>query len=184
MRRDVARNPMPAGAGRARRVLHAAGQLRLRPGCRLLRLHDVRLPARPEIKSPLVYERIVTAVEAELIGKGLRRETGSPALLVALHGRLSKQTQMDTTSYGYGWGGGGGTTAAGATAGPGRARPPSARCRWACSSSTSWTPGRRSWSGRRPRATPWTRSPRPTRRTARIKEVMKEIFAGFPPASK
>ena len=58
----------------------------------------------PEIKNPLVYKRISAAVEAELVGKGLRREPGSAQLLVALHGRLSKQTEVDTTSYGYGWG--------------------------------------------------------------------------------
>jgi hypothetical protein len=63
------------------------------------------LPA-PEISNPLVYARVSEAVEAELVGKGLRREAGSAGLLVALHGRMSKQTQIDTTTYGYGWGGG------------------------------------------------------------------------------
>lgn len=142
------------------------------------------LPA-PEIKSPLVYERIVTAVEAELIGKGLRRETGSPTLLVALHGRLSTQTQLDTTSYGYGWGGRWGGYYG----------------RWGYGGvGTSTTTVREIPVGMlivdlvdaREKKLVWqatatdTLDPKssPDQKDRRIKDVMKEIFAGFPPASK
>jgi hypothetical protein len=59
----------------------------------------------PEINNPLVYERIREAVSAELVAKGFTLEAGSPTLIVALHGRLSSETKMDTTAYGYGMGG-------------------------------------------------------------------------------
>lgn len=141
------------------------------------------LPA-PEIKSPLVYERIVTAVEAELTGKGLRRETGSPALLVALHGRLSKQTQLDTTSYGYGWGRGWGYYG-----------------RWGYGGAGSTTTTVREvpvgmliidlvdarekklvWQG----TASDTLDPQssPEKKDQRVKEAIKEMLASFPPPSK
>ncbi len=57
-----------------------------------------------EIRDQLVHQRIVSAVEAELTEKGLRREANSDGLLVVLHGRMSTKTELDTTTYGYGWG--------------------------------------------------------------------------------
>ena len=51
-----------------------------------------------------MYDRIVDAVSGELTAKGMQRVGRSPDLLVALHGRHSTQTQIDTTTYGYGWG--------------------------------------------------------------------------------
>jgi len=69
---------------------------------------------RRSIDNPLLARRIETAVTAELAKKGMTRNTSNPDFWVAVHGRLSKQTQINTYDsgwgYGYGWryGGGGG----------------------------------------------------------------------------
>lgn len=73
----------------------------------------------PENLNPLVWQRVQRAVEAELVAKGMTRDTASPTLLVALQGRLSTETRIDTTTMGYSYGGwgyyggyGGGVTTA------------------------------------------------------------------------
>lgn len=58
-----------------------------------------------EVKSQLVYDRFAEAVVETLTQKGLQHRSEGTDLLVVLHGRLSKQTQIDTTSYGYAYGG-------------------------------------------------------------------------------
>lgn len=137
----------------------------------------------PEIKNPLVYERISGAVEAELVGKGLRRETASPALLVAIHGRLSTQTQLDTTTYGYGWGGWGYRGYYGARGGMGSATTTvrevpvgtlivdlvdakEKKLVWQSMASDSLDP----------QATP-------EEKDYRVKEAVKKMLADFPPAA-
>lgn len=64
------------------------------------------------INNPLLARRIETAVSGELAKKGMTRNTSNPDLWVAVHGRLSKQTQIHTydTGWGYGWRWGGGMT--------------------------------------------------------------------------
>ena len=134
-----------------------------------------------EIKNPWVYQRVSSAVEAELVGKGLRREAGSAGLLVALHGRLSTQTQIDTTSYGYGVGGGWGYYGRRGYGGTGSARttvrevPVGAlivdlvdakekKLVWQGIASDSLDP-----------------DASPELKDLRVKEAVKKIFAGFPP---
>jgi hypothetical protein len=64
------------------------------------------------INNPLLAKRIETAVGGELAKKGMTRNTSNPDLWVAVHGRLSKQTQIHTydSGWGYGWRWGGGMT--------------------------------------------------------------------------
>jgi hypothetical protein len=63
------------------------------------------------IKNDILNRRIQTLVGAELGKKGLTRSDDNPDLWVAVHGRLSKETQINTYNsgwgYGYGWYGGG-----------------------------------------------------------------------------
>ena len=65
-----------------------------------------------DIKNELLARRIETAVGNELSKKGMTRDTNNPDLWVAVHGSLSKQTQIHTYDtgwgYGYGWRYGGG----------------------------------------------------------------------------
>lgn len=65
------------------------------------------IPAQ-EVKNELIRARIESAIEAQLVTKGLARSAENPDLLIAGHGKLDSQTQFDTTSFGYGWGGWGG----------------------------------------------------------------------------
>jgi hypothetical protein len=62
------------------------------------------------INNPLLAKRIETAVGGELAKKGMTRSASNPDLWVAVHGRLSKQTQIHTydSGWGYGWRWGGG----------------------------------------------------------------------------
>src|SRR5262245_16371814 len=68
------------------------------------------------INNALLAKRIESAVTNELAKKGMTRNTVNPDFFVAVHGRLSKQTQINTYDtgwgYGYGWryGGGGMST--------------------------------------------------------------------------
>ena len=65
-----------------------------------------------DIKNELLARRIETAVNNELSKKGMTRDTRNPDVWVAVHGSLSKQTQIHTYDtgwgYGYGWRYGGG----------------------------------------------------------------------------
>src|SRR5262245_21928498 len=58
------------------------------------------------IKDDLVARRIQSAVATQLATKGLTRNDSDPDLWVAVHGRMSKQTQITqyNTGWGYGWG--------------------------------------------------------------------------------
>jgi hypothetical protein len=62
------------------------------------------------INNDLLSKRIQTALESTLSQKGLVRNPQNPDLLVVVHARLSKQTQINTydTGWGYGWRWGGG----------------------------------------------------------------------------
>lgn len=140
------------------------------------------LPA-PELANPLVYARVSEAIEAELVGKGLRREAGSAGLLVALHGRLSKQTQIDTASYGYGWGtwgywnrwgyGGMGTTTTTVREVPvgtlivDLVDAAGKKLVWQGTASDSLDP-----------------NSSPETKDYRVKNAVKKMFAGFPPVKK
>jgi hypothetical protein len=66
------------------------------------------------IKNDILNRRIQGLIGAELGKKGLTRSDDNPDLWVAVHGRMSKETQINTynTGWGYGWGwyGGGGMT--------------------------------------------------------------------------
>jgi hypothetical protein len=53
------------------------------------------------LRNDLVEKRIVAAVDQQLAAKGLTK-SDSPDVLVAVHGRLSKETQI--TAYNTGWG--------------------------------------------------------------------------------
>jgi hypothetical protein len=53
------------------------------------------------LRNDLVEKRIVAAVDQQLAAKGLKKGE-NPDLLVAVHGRLSKETQI--TAYNTGWG--------------------------------------------------------------------------------
>jgi len=58
------------------------------------------------IKNDILNRRIQTLIGAELGKKGLTRTDDNPDLWVAVHGRLSKETQINTynSGWGYGWG--------------------------------------------------------------------------------
>jgi hypothetical protein len=61
------------------------------------------------MKNSIWSKRIQSALESELSKKGLTRNEGNPDLWVAVHVRLSKETQVTTTGgygYGYRWRGG------------------------------------------------------------------------------
>lgn len=73
------------------------------------------------VGQPLIDQRIVAAIEAELTAKGLTRSETNPDLVVVYHIAFDKEKDISTFSsgygggygpYGYGWGGGwaGGTT--------------------------------------------------------------------------
>ena len=73
------------------------------------------------VGQPLIDQRIVAAIEAELTAKGLTKSETNPDLVVVYHIAFDKQKDISTFSsgygggygpYGYGWGGGwaGGTT--------------------------------------------------------------------------
>ena len=73
------------------------------------------------VGQPLIDQRIVAAIEAELTAKGLTKSETNPDLVVVYHIAFDKETDISTFSsgygggygpYGYGWGGGwaGGTT--------------------------------------------------------------------------
>src|SRR5512143_2366607 len=64
------------------------------------------------INNPILIRRIESAVGTELAKKGMTRDQRNPDLWVAVHGRLSKQTQIHTydSGWGYGWRWGGGMT--------------------------------------------------------------------------
>jgi hypothetical protein len=64
------------------------------------------LAPAPEFKNPLMRDRIESAIAGQLEGKGFVRSGAQPDFIVAVHGKLGKETQFDTTSFGYGWGGG------------------------------------------------------------------------------
>ena len=64
------------------------------------------------MKNSILSKRIESAVASELSKKGLTRNEENPDIWVAVHVRLSKETQVTTTDtgygYGYRWGGYGG----------------------------------------------------------------------------
>ena len=64
------------------------------------------------IKNELLAKRIEAALDSEMGRKGLTRDRQNPDLLVVVHGRLSKETRINTydTGWGYGWRWGGGMT--------------------------------------------------------------------------
>ena len=69
------------------------------------------------VGQPLVDQRIVAALEAQLAAKGLTKNDSAPDVFVVYHIALDKQKDISTFSsgggygpYGYGWGGGWGAT--------------------------------------------------------------------------
>jgi hypothetical protein len=70
------------------------------------------LESGSRIGNPLAEKRLTSAIEQQLAAKGLTK-SNRPDLLVAMHARLSKETQFTTTGFGYGpgrWRGGIATT--------------------------------------------------------------------------
>jgi Domain of unknown function (DUF4136) len=74
-----------------------------------------------KVGQPLIDDRIVAAIEAELAAKGLTKADANPDVFVVYHVAFDKQKDISTFSsgygggygpYGWGWGGGwaGGTT--------------------------------------------------------------------------
>ena len=68
-----------------------------------------------KVGQPLIDDRIVAAIDAELAAKGLTRATSNPDLFVVYHVAFDKQKDISTFSSGYGggygpygWGYGGG----------------------------------------------------------------------------
>ena len=55
-------------------------------------------------KNRLQRERFESAATTQLTAKGLRTAAGRPDLLVVMHVRLDRETQIDTTRLGYGYG--------------------------------------------------------------------------------
>ncbi|MCI0387649.1 MAG: DUF4136 domain-containing protein [Acidobacteria bacterium] len=69
--------------------------------------------------NPLMAERVVRDIDAQLAAKGLQKVDASsnPDLVVAYHAAVSEETQLNTMDtgmwgpgWGYGWGGGGMST--------------------------------------------------------------------------
>jgi hypothetical protein len=67
-----------------------------------------------KVGDPLIDNRIVAAIEAELAAKGLTKKDDGPDIAVVYHVAFDKQKDITTFSsgygYGYRWGGGWGTT--------------------------------------------------------------------------
>jgi len=71
-----------------------------------------------KVNDPLVHNRIVAAMEAELAAKGLSKNDASPDIVVVYHLAFDKKQDITTFStgtggyggYGYRYGGGWGTT--------------------------------------------------------------------------
>lgn len=68
-----------------------------------------------KVGDPLIDNRIVAAIEAELAAKGLTKSDASPDVVAVYHVAFDKQKDITAYSsgyggYGYRWGGGWGTT--------------------------------------------------------------------------
>jgi len=72
-----------------------------------------------KVNDPLIHNRIVAAIEAEMVAKGLSKNDAMPDVVVVYHIAFDKKQDITTFSsgyggygpYGYGWGGGwGGST--------------------------------------------------------------------------
>ena len=70
-----------------------------------------------KVGNPLIDNRIVAAIEAQLAAKGLTKSAAKPDLAVVYHVAFDKQQDITSYStgmgggpYGYRWGGGWGTT--------------------------------------------------------------------------
>jgi hypothetical protein len=69
------------------------------------------------VGQPLIDQRIVAAIEAQMAAKGFVKSDSAPDVFVLYHIALDKQKDISSFStgggygpYGYGWGGGWGTT--------------------------------------------------------------------------
>src|SRR5512145_3108200 len=69
-----------------------------------------------KVGQPLIDDRIVAAIDAELAAKGLTKAEANPDVFVVYHVAFDKQKDISTFSsgygggygaYGWGWGGGG-----------------------------------------------------------------------------
>ena len=76
-----------------------------------------------KVGQPLIDDRIVAAIDAQLAAKGLTKDDANPDVVVVYHIAFDKQKDISTYSSGYG-GGYGPTAMAGAAAGPAGRRPP------------------------------------------------------------
>ena len=56
------------------------------------------------VRNRLQRERFERAVTSQLAARGLTPASGRADLLVVVHVRLDRETQIDTTRFGYGWG--------------------------------------------------------------------------------
>ena len=71
-----------------------------------------------KVADPLVHNRIVAGIEAEMAAKGLTKNDANPDVVAVYHVAFDKQQDITAYStggggygrYGYGWGGGWGTT--------------------------------------------------------------------------
>ena len=69
------------------------------------------------VGQPLIDQRIVAAIDAQMAAKGFTKNDSAPDVFVVYHIALDKQKDISTFStgggygpYGYGWGGGWGAT--------------------------------------------------------------------------
>ena len=82
------------------------------------KLKSYTLKDGTKVKDELVHNRIVAAIEAEMVAKGLSKNDAMPDVVVVYHIAFDKKQDITTFSsgyggygpYGYGWGGGWGTT--------------------------------------------------------------------------
>ncbi len=103
---------------------------------------------------------------------------------MALHGRLSKQTQLDTTSYGYGWGRGWGYYGRWGYAGAGSRTTTISEVPVGMLIVDLVDAGQKKlvWQA----TASETLDPRssPDQKDRQVKEAVQKMFAGFPPTPK
>ena len=138
-----------------------------------------------KVGQPLIDDRIVAAIDAEMAAKGFTKSESNPDVFVVYHVAFDKQQDISTFSCGYaggygryGWGYGGGWGSA--------ARAPR-RCvtSWSARSSSTWRTPRRirlAWRGMGVKEV--DTQAKPEKRDKSINNAVKKIFKNYPPKEK